>query len=173
MAAVIVVIGKSYKSNLPYSTISPINFGTIFARENFFSKKIHPCGSGYNTSTSACFICHIPLKNLQSSAQKPFRAEDFCSIIIEGHVYRKPLKAHRSPRDVLVLFYACADSSKWGLLGRYTRSAIRRTPSGRLTCSTPILSQYQESNDGLKMRQKYEFMQKYLHISRIFTTFAV
>ena len=44
--------------------------------------------------------------------------------------------------------------------------------SGRLTCSTPILSKYQQLNDGLKMRQKYEFMQKHLHISRIFTTFA-
>ena len=28
LAAVIVVIGKSYKSNLSSSTISPINFGT-------------------------------------------------------------------------------------------------------------------------------------------------
>ena len=45
---------------------------------------------------------------------------------------------------------------------------------GRLvvTCCTPILSKYQQSNDGLKMRQKYEFMPKHLHISRIFTTFA-
>ena len=45
----------------------------------------------------------------------------------------KPPKAQRSPTDLLVLFYACADSSKWGLFGRYTRSAFRRTPSGRLT----------------------------------------
>ena len=40
MAAVIVVIGKSYKSNLPFSTISPINFGTIFGARKLFSKKI-------------------------------------------------------------------------------------------------------------------------------------
>ena len=60
----------------------------------------------------------------------------------------------------------------WGFFGHITRSAFRRTPSGRLTCSTPILSKHQQSNDGLKMRQKYEFMQKHLHISRIFTTFA-
>ena len=151
MAAVIVVIGKSYKSNLPSSTISPINFGTIFARENFFQKKIHPCGSGYNTSTSACFICHIPLKNLKPSAQNPFRAEDFCSIIIEGHQKsemkraNKKQKATESPQ----ISYGAPE-----------------------TCSTPILSKFQQSNDGLKMRQKYEFMPKHLHISRIFTTFA-
>ena len=30
------------------------------------------------------------------------------------------------------LFYACADSSEWGLFGRCARSAFRRTPSGRV-----------------------------------------
>ena len=44
-----------------------------------------------------------------------------------------PQKAHRSPIDVLILFYACADSSKWELFGRCARSAFRRTPSGRET----------------------------------------
>ena len=43
---------------------------------------------------------------------------------------QKPLKTHSCPIDVLVLSYACADSSKWGLFGRYARSAFRRTPSG-------------------------------------------
>ena len=46
----------------------------------------------------------------------------------------QPPKAHRSPIDVLVLFYACADSSKWGLFGRCARSAFRRTPSGPEIC---------------------------------------
>ena len=51
----------------------------------------------------------------------------------------KRSNSHRKPTDLLVLFYACADSSKWGLFGRYTRSAFRCTPSGRLICSMPIL----------------------------------
>ena len=33
------------------------------------------------------------------------------------------------------LFYACADSSEWGLFGRCARSAFHRTPSGRVTRS--------------------------------------
>ena len=99
-------------------------------------------------------IYHFALQNLQSSylanglerliasdfsAQNPFRTEDFCIIIIEAQILetQKPQKAHRSPIEVLswspILFYACADSSKWGLFGRCTRSAFRRTPSGRLT----------------------------------------
>jgi hypothetical protein len=45
------------------------------ALENFF-QKIHPCGSAYNIATSACFIYHFPLKNLQSSAQNYQNAED-------------------------------------------------------------------------------------------------
>ena len=48
---------------------------------------------------------------------------------------QKPLKTHSCPIDVLVLFYACADSSKWGLFGRCARSAFRRTPSGPEICS--------------------------------------
>ena len=55
----------------------------------------------------ACFggilICALEIvsHNYHSlSAQNPFRAEDFCSIIIETR-YRKPPKAHRSPRDVV------------------------------------------------------------------------
>ena len=46
----------------------------------------------------------------------------------------QPAKVHRCPRDVLVLFYAHANSSEWGLIGHFARSAFRRTPSGRLTC---------------------------------------
>ena len=83
LAAVIVVIGKSYKSNLSSSTISPINFGTIFARRKLFSKKYTHAGSLVNTILPACCIYHFTLQNLQYSAQNPFRAEDFCSIIIE------------------------------------------------------------------------------------------
>ena len=45
-----------------------------------------------------------------------------------------PPKAHKSPTDVLDLFYAHANSSEWGLIGHFARSAFRRTPSGRLTC---------------------------------------
>ena len=35
---------------------------------------------------------------------------------------------------MLVLFYACADSSEWGLFGRCARSAFRHTPLGPETC---------------------------------------
>ncbi|MBQ8721989.1 MAG: hypothetical protein IJY67_07590, partial [Paludibacteraceae bacterium] len=40
----------------------------------------------------------------KSTAQNPFRAEDFCIIIIEAQILetqKKPPKAHRSPIDVL------------------------------------------------------------------------
>ena len=43
--------------------------------------------------------------------------------------------AHRYPIDLFILFYACADSSEWGLFGRCARSAFRRTPSGPETRS--------------------------------------
>ena len=45
-----------------------------------------------------------------------------------------PQKVHRCPIDVLDLFYAHANSSEWGLIGHFARSAFRRTPSGSLTC---------------------------------------
>ena len=65
-------------------------------------------------------------------------------------------KAHRSPTDLLWwspnLFYACADSSKWGLFGRCARSAFRRTPSGRLIRSQLYLScQIQKSGISYKL----------------------
>jgi hypothetical protein len=47
---------------------------------------------------------------------------------------KEPPRAHISPRDVLDLFYAHANSSEWGLIGHFARSAFRRTPSGRLIC---------------------------------------
>ena len=61
------------------------------ARENFFQKKYTHAGSLVNTAFPACCIYHFTLQILQSSAQNPFRAEDFCSIIIEAHH-----KSHRS-----------------------------------------------------------------------------
>ena len=48
-----------------------------------FFKKTYPCGSGYNTATSACYIYHFSRQIIQPSAQNSFRAEDFCSTIIE------------------------------------------------------------------------------------------
>ena len=67
----------------------------------------------------------------------------------------QPQKAHRCPRDVLVLFYACADSSKWGLFGRCARSAFRRTPSGRLTCKSLFL--YQRYTKGIQITGTMEY----------------
>ena len=60
-------------------------FGTIFGTRKLFSKKIHSCGNSCNTDASACCMSHFTLHILQSSAQNPFRAEDFCSIIIDAH----------------------------------------------------------------------------------------
>ena len=49
--------------------------------------------------------------------------------------------------------YACADSSKWGLFGRYTRSAFRRTPSGPETCKSLFL--YQRYTKGIQKASIY------------------
>jgi hypothetical protein len=54
----------------------------LSARENFFQKK-YTHADAYKIATSAYYICHIPHKNLQLSAQNPYNAEDFCCIIIE------------------------------------------------------------------------------------------
>ena len=70
------------------------------ARENFFSKKHTHVGSLVNTKHPACCIYHFTLQNLQSSAQNPFRAEDFCSTIIETHQ-----KSHRKPTDLPQISY--------------------------------------------------------------------
>ena len=58
-------------------------FGAIFARRNFFQKKYTHAGGLVNTALPACYIYHFTLQILKPSAQNPFRAEDFCSIIIE------------------------------------------------------------------------------------------
>ena len=72
------------------------------ARENFFQKNtLTREALVINTFRllSAPFYSNI----YKSSAQNPFRAEDFCSIIIEAQILetQKPQKAHRSPIDVL------------------------------------------------------------------------
>jgi len=77
-----------------YFTFGTI-FGTIFGARKLFFKKIHSRGNSCNTDASAYCIYHFTLQNFQSSAQNPFRAEDFCSIIIETHQ-----KSHRSPIDL-------------------------------------------------------------------------
>ena len=76
LAAVIAVIGKSYKSNLSSSTISPINFGTIFGARKLFSKKYTHAGSIVNTTLPACYIYHFTLQIHKSSAQNYQNAED-------------------------------------------------------------------------------------------------
>ena len=78
-------------------------FGIIFGTRKLFSKKYTHAGSICNTDASACCIYHFTLHILQPSAQNPFRAEDFCSIIIEAQIFEtlKPQKAHRSPTDLL------------------------------------------------------------------------
>ena len=75
-------------------------FGTIFGARKLFSKKYTHAGSLVNTTLSVCCMYHFTLRILQSSAQNPFRAEDFCSIIIEAHH-----KSHRKPTDVLEISY--------------------------------------------------------------------
>ena len=77
-----------------------LTFGTIFGARKLFFKKIHSRGNYCNTDASACCIYHFTLQNLQSSEQNPFRAEDFCSIIIETHQ-----KSHRKPTDVPQISY--------------------------------------------------------------------
>ena len=81
-------------------------FGTIFGARKLYFKKIHLRGSSCNTGASACCIYHFTLQILQSSAQNPFRAEDFCSTIIEAQIFetQKPQKAHRCARDLLWWF---------------------------------------------------------------------
>ena len=104
-------------------------FGTIFGTRKLFSKKY--------THAEVVIIQPLPhaiytkfLPKFSNLRHKTSSRRRFLQ-----HYYRdaskKPQKAHRYPRDVLILFYACADSSKWGLFGRCARSAFRRTPSGR------------------------------------------
>ena len=69
-------------------------FGTIFGTRKLFSKKYTHAGSLVNTTLPACHIYYFTLQILKSSAQNPFRAEDFCSIIIE-----RVIKAHRCDTD--------------------------------------------------------------------------
>ena len=57
-----------------------------------------------------------------------------------------PQKAHRSPRDLLLLFYARAYPSEWGLFGHIARSAFRRTSSGPET-RRELHSQYNRRGD--------------------------
>ena len=63
--------------------------------KTFFQKNTPTRDSPVNTTHPACCIYHYTIQNLQSSAQNPFRAEDFCSTIIETHQ-----KSHRKPTDV-------------------------------------------------------------------------
>ena len=65
----------------------------LSALENFFLKKYTHAGSIVNTTLPAFCIYYFTLQILQHSAQNPFRAEDFCSIIIEAHIFET--KSHR------------------------------------------------------------------------------
>ena len=51
--------------------------------KTFFKKKYTHAGSIVNTTLPACHIYYFTLQIYKSSAQNPFRAEDFYSIIIE------------------------------------------------------------------------------------------
>ena len=101
------------------------------AHENFFQKKYTHAGSLVNTILPACYIYPFPLPNLQSSAQNPFRAEDFCSIIIETR-YGKLPKAHRKPTEVPQIPYGAPE-----------------------TCSTPIPILRKESFSTILATSKY------------------
>ena len=87
-------------------------FGTTFGARKLFSIKIHPCGSGYNTATSACYIYHFSLQFLQSSylaqwARTINRKRFFgtkqpkCRRFLQ-HYYRDAfIESHRKPTDLL------------------------------------------------------------------------
>ena len=77
---------------------------------------MHPCGSACYIATSACYLHHCPLQILQLSAQNPFRAEDFCSIIIEVQILetQKPQISHHYDIDV----------QQWSRSGRVARSQL-------------------------------------------------
>ena len=98
------------------------------AKKTFF-KKIHPRGKSCKYYTSR--VLYIPFYSLNSEifGTKPLPRRRFLQHYYRG-ASQKPPKAHRYPTDLRILFYACADSSKWGLFGRCARSAFRRTPSG-------------------------------------------
>ena len=90
-----VIISVGYRVNtkrgIQFRQCIPIifgtTFGTIFGTQKLFSKKIHLCGSCCNTDASMCCMSHFTLHILQSSAQNPFRAEDFYTIIIEAKIF--------------------------------------------------------------------------------------
>ena len=58
-------------------------FGGEVVRKNHATKVQKKIGICKLFGVLSSSIYHFPLKNLQPSAQNPFRAEDFCSIIIE------------------------------------------------------------------------------------------
>ena len=122
-------------------------FGTIFGTRKLFSKKYTHAGSLINTTLPAYCMYHFTLQILQPSAQNPFRAEDFCSIIIEAQMLKH--KSHRKPIEVPQISY-----------------------SGRLICSTPIPS-YEEEYFTQITPINHHFTNYNLHICKFFCTFAV
>ena len=106
----------------------------ILLHSKTFFKKIHSRGKHINTILPASFkhlfiaiftiVLSRPMGSNERliasdfSAQNPFRAEDFCSIIIETRVYRK----HQKPTELPQISYSSPEISKsLFLYQRYTK----------------------------------------------------
>ena len=91
------IFPKEKCNDLPlFAYASPFRLRHNLRHAKTFFKKIHPCGSNYNTDTYACYIYHFSLQILQSSARKVFCAEDFCTPIIYIERFFERLRCWRA-----------------------------------------------------------------------------
>ena len=113
------------------------------ALENFFQNTHTHAGSLVNTILPACYIYHFALHFLKPSAQNPFRAEDFCSIIIETCLYKateSPQISQRSPR---FLFYVLRYFLKVGTFrAQYSECVPSHSFTPNLQVAFPIPKVY-------------------------------
>ena len=135
-------------------------FGTIFGARKLFSKKIHPCGSSYIISTSACYVCLFfsPISPIFGTKLPKCRRYGITIL------YRGTKNSGRSSGNSkkyfyqYLLYFANPKTQIGGNFSQYCRYFLQhyyrdtfkeshRKPievpqisySGRLTCSTPIL----------------------------------
>jgi len=150
--------------------------------KKLYFKKTHPRGKSCKYYTSRVLYIPFHAPKLQIFGAKPLPRRRFLQ-----HYYRgtpkterwkvktenwKPPKAHRYPTDLLVLFYACADSSKWGLF-RALRSECVPSHSFR---SRNLQYAYPPKMKKWLFIQitpiNHHFTNQNLHICDIFCTFA-